>query len=1386
MHASSVSRFLFAVLLALSACALAVPPDQPPLAIGVVTPNFNYSVRSGGGAPHFVPESRLTQFARALDRNGTPQPGNPLGYHPGYVGQGFSTPFFSGGSNDVVFWACADNGDGFDCDNGFATLDQIIMPTDVYGNASESCVRGILGHELFHHVEYRYALDGGRPNVGCGEVFGATACEGQARALQDKIYFDLDLNPAASCVATFRGQVDGYLGAPDVTIWNASYGSALFWTYLMEQYGEVSSEPARGIDFLVDWWDVAQADAQAPGIYQITEDAIQFDHPQHTVLGAYHDFIIANAVKDLDLAGTDTAFRNRYSYRDEEPVAGQTNLMQFAAVAMPADLVVPNGGSASSNVSAQRFGAEYRRFDVRACAAGRTLEFSALPAPQSIGIGGGTQQGVDFDAMFALVPLRGGAAGRPGYLYKQRAKSWKQTILQPATPYTHVLAVTSGWHTRYEGSLALRCKPAPPPAAIGLVSSAHPASAGAPGSGAIGELTIAVEDPESPFAPLDTLAAPDFEVQVGLLLPAVQKVREAGGRHRLVFPWPTLPLGDADLEVRVGTQTHSVPGGVRVAPHRPEIVIALDASASMAMPVGSSKLDGAKRHLRALLAALPDDSRVALLSFAGSSAAPGSNVVLRVPLAPLDAAQRSTLLGQLAAITPEPALTIKLSDVLVSSITQFDTQGDGGERHLLLLTDSGDGAADAASLVQAARDAGVRVHASALDTRSDQPLLARLSAATGGSFGLFDLPTRTAAIALPNLLASRRIAMHATPVASGSGEASAASPAVIELRIDAQVDAPGGGGPHVKVFSGQSAGALASVRLFRPDGSEAVAGADVTLVHSGDAFAFRVANGASGTWRIEAHGASGAGAAVAVLAHAEVIDAASSLRLAFAPPAGTPGGSEAFRGGDAVLIQAALVDVAAAPPPPAQAHALVKHGAGTWSIALRDDGQGGDEQADDRVWSGIFRGTLGASPSGFDEDGSGMRDDGSYAVEVSVDTGTRTAPLVLREERQFVVLQESTLPDADGDGLPDRFEVQHACLDATAADAAFDSDGDGAGNALERAEGSDPCDVDSDDGGETDGSELARGALALDASDDGVRRIRDLAIITEASDHEEQPAPPPLAHTLRYDADAGYAALVVKRAADRAGPFVDHAVLDAAAIDGRYIDGDVVAGQSACYQLVGRSAAGAIAAASDTVCGIARVDNRAPRGSIVLDDGAARSTSGLLGARLAIDGEPAVGMQMNLRAPDGSESGWIAYTPFVLLDAGATPPPAVLTAAVRFRDASGNESALYVDEIDRVAANSVGRIIGRVRADDGAGGGGVIVGARLALDVDTEAGAESSGAGSFLLDALPPGTYALQVEHPGYAPLTVTGVVVAAGATVDLGDLLLGTAPLFADGFEDP
>lgn len=1379
---------IITLALGCNAALAALPANQPPLEQVTTTPNFDYQMRRGlSGTVHFMPSSKVYKAGDAIDRSGTPNPGNPLGYHPGYVARGFREPYFLSTTKDVVFWACA-NGVPFDCDNGFAIPEQIIMPTEVYGTASESCIRGIVGHELFHHIQFGYNLDGGGSGDSCGSGYGASACEGHARALQDKVYFDLDLDPAASCVATFRGQVNGYLDQPDVNIWQASYGSALFWTYLMEQYGSYRVEPGLGIDYLVNWWERARDQMSDPSIYGVTDFVIKQSNPQDNATNAFHDFTIANTIKARDLSQVSEAFRARYTYRDEDPVPLRDNQMAFKQAAITQTVTVPpNGSAVTLNVSARRFGARYYDFVTEFCPTGNTLEFRAAPSPL-IPLQGNAQLILP-DALFSLIALEGNIGpGKPRKLYKHRARDWKQTLVQPATHYNRITAIVSGWHTDFAGSISMRCLAPPPLPLVAGISSAQPLISGAPGSQSLAQFSVDVLEPGG--GGLDTLDLDDFEIVVDpvglhLLLPAIQKVRSSAARLSVAVVAPNLSPGNYDAQVRVAGHSIDIPGGLRVGAHQPEVLVAIDTSASMASPAGAARLNTLKIAAQRLGHALPGDARLGLLRFAGSASTPGSNVTQVTALALLSAAQRSQWLTDLAGLVPTSELRIKLENVLVTGIGAFNTQGAGGERHLVIVTDGGDGPGlDVDALVAQARSAGVRLHLVALGASADQPLLARLASQTGGNYSYVDVPVAGAnrselVAALDDVV--NQIARRQS-VRTASASTGPASPAVLTIPVDPGVNA---GNPHVKVFDGITSQAFSGVRLYRPDNSQVLAGPDVEIFLNQQSFAFHVADAPTGQWRLEID-ASAAGGAIAFDYAASVVDPTRSLRLGFSRPGGDNENTEYFRVGEPVLIQAALTDLTGGPAPSSATAGITKSGPGTLVLNLRDDGTLGDQFAGDRIYSAIYRATDSGSPTAFIDDESAPGTPGSANVRVSLNFGTPAAPQLLEARGSFAVTREGVVADADADGLPDRFELRQTCLDPGVADATSDRDGDGASNAAEFAAGSDPCDVDSDDGGERDGSELAGGRSPLDAADDGIVRIRNVEILSQLPDHEVAAPLPAFAHTLRFDSDSTYATILVKRSTSPEGPFTDHAVLDAVAANGRYVDPGLVDGQNYCYQLIARTAALVSAAASDLVCASARGDSSAPRGSIILNGGDPRSSSPQLSAAIAVDHESSAGMQMRLRLPDGTDSGWLAYAPLVSVNASSLIAPAVATVALTLRDAAGNESIQYVDDIDLVAASDLGSITGEVRVDTRFGDADVpLAGVDVMPDSATEPGAHSIAGGTFLLGNLPPGSYSLEFELSGYATRFVANVVVSGGAAQSVGVVRLIPQPLFRDGFEN-
>ena len=152
------------------------------------------------------------------------------------------------------------------------------------------------------------------------------------------------------------------------------------------------------------------------------------------------------------------------------------------------------------------------------------------------------------------------------------------------------------------------------------------------------------------------------------------------------------------------------------------------------------------------------------------------------------------------------------------------------------------------------------------------------------------------------------------------------------------------------------------------------------------------------------------------------------------------------------------------------------------TLPLFDDGEHGDSEANDGVYANLYAATSTANlvepDPGAVIEGSEPQGVGSYLVDAVAVKG-----LLRRESQGSFVIEQAA--DGDLDKLPDYWEVAHGLDPANGQESNYDPDQDGLVNFCEFWLGTDPLNSDSDDGGESDGSEAPNCAVERDPLDPG-------------------------------------------------------------------------------------------------------------------------------------------------------------------------------------------------------------------------------------------------------------------------------------------------------------
>jgi hypothetical protein len=158
------------------------------------------------------------------------------------------------------------------------------------------------------------------------------------------------------------------------------------------------------------------------------------------------------------------------------------------------------------------------------------------------------------------------------------------------------------------------------------------------------------------------------------------------------------------------------------------------------------------------------------------------------------------------------------------------------------------------------------------------------------------------------------------------------------------------------------------------------------------------------------------------------------------------------------------------------------------TLRLFDDGLHADGSANDGFYANVYHRTISGDLIDPDQpEGEELAMVGSYSLEAIA----RTPGFLRMASGGFAVIPS---PDGDRDGMPDPWEKAHGLDPLNPDDAQADPDMDGLPNVGEFQAGTDPHDSDTDDGGESDGSEVSFGRDPLWPEDDTIAAITGLSL----------------------------------------------------------------------------------------------------------------------------------------------------------------------------------------------------------------------------------------------------------------------------------------------------
>lgn len=1362
----SLALLLSAAYAMLGPAREAIATHPSPLPDLIISPVENYFVHFTSKNPYdpelvpppptadlnYIHPTAAQAVADALDESGPYVDGDPNGYDAGYRGLGFKL-----GISALIptsIYDCTFHMEKCLLGKAYPTFGIRFSSKTIIASAPARILM-MQGHELFHHVHWAYF------DYNATTGLGRAPTEGMARMMEDKVYSILD---GPDSPAKYRTSVKGYLKQNGFkTLWELQYPAALFWNYLAEQYGTDTTEPHIGTDFIRTFWEFVElllydpsagSDVNGP---LTTELAIQSYDPNASLARAFRNFSVANVAKEFSW-NVPNVPASPYRYVDENDGTGYVYpdvVRQYSA-----DL-----SSVISNVGGTvRWSASYVEAVIQRECQG-VLGFAATGEPSFA---------------FALLGIRGGSVDS---FTEKKTQNFSRAWLQdPQNPYTRLVAVVTGLDEGGFYNFSFAC--GTPTPQIKLPTEDFEAYVGDWDEKQSFEIFVRViGPPELGLPSVRGLQKEDFSVLVAGESAPILGLAESNGDYFLKAQAPILDASanglSFTLEVYVGTYGTSAANAVVYDDQILDEIIVLDLSGSMLDPASSPKIEAAQIAAPAFVDMLENDDQLGFVTFTG-------NATLEKGLEPATDMHRDDVKQRIRDAQANPIGSTSIGDGLATARDELLLHPSTGATPWIILLSDGAGNTPLSydQVTASLTTAKIVVHTVPLGGSSDRPALERIARDHDGqSFYVHDgqgpapalFSALTTTSSQTEIDANASVALRLTDAYLMAWEDRNRQQRLWEVQgtvanaetevLPVVVDEAGLSRGRISIVWDDPTTAL-DVVVQDPLGSPLVDGvngveifSDVThvVIHK-DVLA-------PGTYTLSLTALTGDPNFVGMFSGRTILGVEMNLFFDQVLDATVLSQGGTYAWGASIPILVLLTD-SGGPITGASVDAKLRHPDGSEILLpLFDDGDHEDGQAGDGVYGNVYTRTTEASPTGLPDNGPSVP--GTYEVRVFAEGlsnfGEGFGRIRKGSFSVFAVIDPP--PDSDLDGQPDVYEDEHGCRDALMDDEGLDPDFDGISNSDEWEIGTDPCHSDTDRGGESDLSEVNRGANPFDPADDSMTAPIDPEVVDWVPDH--YPAPPLLSqrNLIRYPSAPEYQSVRIWRSLSDQGPFsiVANVVPDGTAL---YADEPLANGTTYFYMVQGEGLSGVTSALSLVFSGTPKLDPIPNVGSIEINDDAPFTESVSASLSLRVEESDVAEMMIS---DDANLIGasWQPYAetlPWTLIP----DPSGYAQVYARYRDTSLNVSAIYSDDIAVLSAGSLGQLTGFARYVDDPDAVGI---AMLTSDPLVPPGfTDSTGnVNVYLL----PGNYDLTFSASGYLSEAVLGVSVAAGSLTNFGVVVL-------------